>query len=89
MNLNPLVYHYKSYSGCPLATMLSGTLAGIQRIFAIFSTIMILILIFDDVENAGEMIICTLAMLVMCAIIRRYKLVWSDRLAAKEARKNV
>lgn len=88
MNLNPLVFEYKKYDNCPLATMLSAFLSGIQRLFIIFPTIMLLVILFDDVENWDEALIAAIVMFVIYVVLRTFKLRWTDKLALKEAEKN-
>jgi len=88
MNLNPFVYQYKTYTNCPLATALSGILAGIQRVFICFALLLIFFSIVEDVENAWEAQVCAIGLLIIYIVLRKYKNIWTDKLAIKEAKKN-
>lgn len=89
MNLNPFVYKYKTYNNCPLATMLSGFLAAMEKFFLILSIIILLVLILDDVPNWYEALIGAVVMIGIYIILRIYKFRWSDKLAEKEIEKNL
>lgn len=88
MNLNPFVFKYKKYYNCPLATMLSAILAALEKVFFIFSIMIILVIIFEDVSNWDEALIGAVVMIVISIVLRIYKFRWSDKLAEKEIKKN-
>jgi len=84
MNLNPFVYSYKHYPNSKLATNVNNFCSAIQRLFIVFATIIILVVIFDDVSNWGEALCGAGVMLLLWIIIRYNKNKWSDKIATKQ-----
>jgi hypothetical protein len=83
-----LTFKYKVYENCPLTTMLSGFLSGMQKFFLLFCVIISAVMLFDTPPNWGEGLICAAVMAILYLVIRLFKQKWCDNMAVKEIKKN-
>lgn len=88
MNLNPFIYKYKTYKDCPLSNSLSGILSGIQRVMLFFSIFLVFGGIFFEDKIIYELFITAFGFFIIYLIIRKYKTIWTDKLAEKEYKRN-
>lgn len=84
MNLNPFVYTYKRYPNSKLATMVNNFCSAMQRLFFFFGFVLLAIILFGDITNKIEALICSVIMILMWLFIKFNKNKWSDKISAKQ-----
>jgi len=84
MNLNPFVYSYKHYPNSKLATMVNSVCSALQRVFLIFGTLIVLVVVLDSVSNWGEALCGAGVLFSLWLILKLNKDKWSDKIAAKQ-----
>lgn len=84
MNLNPFVYTYKRYPNSKLATMVNNFCSAMQRLFFFFGFGLLAIILFEDITNSIEALICSVIMILIWLIIKFNKNKWSDKISAKQ-----
>lgn len=84
MNLNPFVYTYKRYPNSKLATMVNNFCSAMQRLFFFNGFGLLAIILFEDITNSIEALICSVTMILIWLIIKFNKNKWSDKISAKQ-----
>ena len=84
MNLNPFVYTYKRYPNSKLATMVNNFCSAMQRLFFFLGFGLLTIILFEDITNSIEALICSVTMILIWLIIKFNKNKWSDKISAKQ-----
>lgn len=84
MNWNPFEFSYKTYPNSLLATMVSGTCSGMQRVFILCFVLLLLFIVFGDIVNWGEALLADIVLFLLWLLLRLKKNDWAESIAKRQ-----